>query len=547
MSTLIKKDTAVPLYLDAKGNVNRVVNVMKLYRMLAGSNYNATGYGSAAAPDIAFRASTNSGFFLKSNNTIGISVNGVEIGYMDNQGIHLDNGYSYYGTVNGLIASDINATPLTNLERDSNGNGRVVSVWANDGSSTAPALSFLNEAGLGIYKSGVNELSICANGTQIIKFTPTLITQVAGSFSGSGTVGAAIISSGGGSLANPGYSFNTDNASGLTYSASPLKVSCVINGTEVGYFDSTGIHSATISSTASQNSYTFPGSVGPGVCGIRYGSGTNNVNMVSNGTNIALFNSSGLVLLADGSAGNPIINWNAATNSGVFRSNSTGAVHIAAAGTDTLAANTDGSVTVNNGLTTTAGDISSGGNVYATTLGSTSTMSFGLSGTKNTGMWFPGTNKLTLNCNGVGNLSCTDTAGVYFDRTTNISNYATYKAPVWCYLEGSQSNTVNRASTDFSASFTIQFGRMNNRAWMFVPVWSITTSTSGLLNFTTALPAQLWPSSTQAMPCIIQSTLAYYQVTSAGAVNIIQNGGVSSWGSGTTTTGTGQLVQWYCN
>jgi hypothetical protein len=88
MSVVLTKSTPVTVYADEKGNFNRKYNKLRLQQLLVGSNYNNTGFSTAANPEFTFNADTTSGFYLKANNVIGIGINHLEVGTIDSAGIH---------------------------------------------------------------------------------------------------------------------------------------------------------------------------------------------------------------------------------------------------------------------------------------------------------------------------------------------------------------------------------------------------------------------------------------------------------------------------
>jgi hypothetical protein len=88
MSVVLTKSAPVTVYADEKGNFNRKYNKLRLQQLLVGSNYNNTGFSTAANPEITFNADPTSGLYLKANNVIGIGINHLEVGTIDSAGIH---------------------------------------------------------------------------------------------------------------------------------------------------------------------------------------------------------------------------------------------------------------------------------------------------------------------------------------------------------------------------------------------------------------------------------------------------------------------------
>jgi hypothetical protein len=88
MSVVLTKSAPVTVYADEKGNFNRKYNKLRLQQLLVGSNYNNTGFSTAANPEITFNADPTSGLYLKANNVIGIGINNLEVGTIDSAGIH---------------------------------------------------------------------------------------------------------------------------------------------------------------------------------------------------------------------------------------------------------------------------------------------------------------------------------------------------------------------------------------------------------------------------------------------------------------------------
>jgi hypothetical protein len=88
MSALLTKNTPVPLYLDQKGNGLRKINQLRIKQLLVGSNYNNTGFSTAASPEFTFNADSTSGLYMKSNHVIGIGINNTEVATIDSNGIH---------------------------------------------------------------------------------------------------------------------------------------------------------------------------------------------------------------------------------------------------------------------------------------------------------------------------------------------------------------------------------------------------------------------------------------------------------------------------
>jgi hypothetical protein len=88
MSVVLTKSAPVTVYADEKGNFNRKYNKLRLQQLLVGSNYNNTGFSTAANPEITFNADPKSGLYLKANNVIGIGINNLEVGTIDSAGIH---------------------------------------------------------------------------------------------------------------------------------------------------------------------------------------------------------------------------------------------------------------------------------------------------------------------------------------------------------------------------------------------------------------------------------------------------------------------------
>jgi hypothetical protein len=88
MSALLANNTPVPLYLDQKGNGLRKINQLRIKQLLVGSNYNNTGFGTAASPEFTFNADSKSGLYLKANHVIGIGINNTEVATIDSNGVH---------------------------------------------------------------------------------------------------------------------------------------------------------------------------------------------------------------------------------------------------------------------------------------------------------------------------------------------------------------------------------------------------------------------------------------------------------------------------
>jgi hypothetical protein len=102
MSALLANNTPVPLYLDQKGNGLRKINQLRIKQLLVGSNYNNTGFSTAASPEFTFNADSTSGLYMKSNHVIGIGINNTEVATIDSNGIH--------NTATGTNASIFKAT-----------------------------------------------------------------------------------------------------------------------------------------------------------------------------------------------------------------------------------------------------------------------------------------------------------------------------------------------------------------------------------------------------------------------------------------------------
>jgi len=78
--------------------------------------------GSAASPSISFSLNTNTGFFRKTNDTIGISAGGSEVAYFSPTGLYADVIGDLTGDVTGNVTGDVTGDVTGNLTGDVTGN-----------------------------------------------------------------------------------------------------------------------------------------------------------------------------------------------------------------------------------------------------------------------------------------------------------------------------------------------------------------------------------------------------------------------------------------
>jgi len=389
---------------------------------------------------------------------------------MDNTGGKtIANENDYYG-------NSVNVTVVNSVNGNFTGTVNADKVLLGDGTQTSPALGFKSEPDLGIFKLANGELAVVSGNQIILRFNPSHVTQVTGDFTGNLISGSTVSTA-------SFFSFNTDNSSGLKLKQiSPTVVSFIINNIEVGYFDSAGIHGA-ITGTVIQPAYYFSNSFGPNPTGFEGIDFNNNIKVVCNGLQAQLITSS-QTILPNGTTINPGLTFlNVGVGTGISANSADNSIHISSGSVDTLACKSDGSILVNNGINLTAGDIQGPSNFYSRLFGNANAVVFGVnnSGTKNLGMWFPGTNKLNLTCNGINNIALIDTAGVYITRTTPLANYNLYQAPMWCYAEqGSTTVTVN--GNGGSTTTNVSWVRKNNWVTLCWKGFTITTTSTGSLS-----------------------------------------------------------------
>ena len=78
--------------------------------------------GSAASPSISFSLNTNTGFFRKTNDTIGISAGGSEVAYFSPTGLYADVTGNLTGDVTGNVTGDVTGDLTGNVTGDVTGN-----------------------------------------------------------------------------------------------------------------------------------------------------------------------------------------------------------------------------------------------------------------------------------------------------------------------------------------------------------------------------------------------------------------------------------------
>lgn len=121
--------------------------------------------GSASAPGYSFSGSSNTGFHGNSGDAILFDCGGVNRGYFNANGFHME-------TVSTLF-------------------------YLQDGTDTAPSFAFANDTDTGIYRSATDTINFTIGGVSSLQLNTASLTS------------AVPISSNGGSFSTPSYSFSS--------------------------------------------------------------------------------------------------------------------------------------------------------------------------------------------------------------------------------------------------------------------------------------------------------------------------------------------------
>jgi len=154
-------------------------------------------------------------------------------------------------------------------------------MLTQDGSVTAPGMSFENDSNTGLYRSAVDQLTIAASGIPVC------------SFNSSNVISAFPFTAPDGSASAPSFRFTNDLDTGMYYS-SGLRLAFA--GSQVARFNSTSvffdnpIHAA--NGSASSPSYSFLNDTDTGI----YWSSSGDVRITSNGTDRLLVRTSDITV-----------------------------------------------------------------------------------------------------------------------------------------------------------------------------------------------------------------------------------------------------------
>lgn len=149
----------------------------------------------------------------------------------------------------GIGASDPSTKPYFSvLQTRDDGSGGYETVWEPvvfpDGSAASPSIRFANDADLGLYRIGTNNIGVSVGGTNIIQFR----ALSDGSFP---TVALADD----GSAANPVLTFDGDEDTGL-YRGNADNINFAVGGSALFRMDPGGIRSY-LNGTAALPAYSF--------------------------------------------------------------------------------------------------------------------------------------------------------------------------------------------------------------------------------------------------------------------------------------------------
>lgn len=251
------------------------------------------------------------------------------------------------GKLSDGIAPDeaVNVSQLTTLTSRvtaiEEGTESLTIVEVNNGSVTAPSITFASDLNTGIYRIGADNLGITAGGTKIVDVTTAGISVV-GTFSASTTVSAGtLLLTGDGLVGAPSHTFTSDTDTGL-YRIGANNLGITAGGTKIVDITTsgtaiTGTLSATTTVTAgtllvSGNgavgapAHTFTNDLDSGL----YWIGANNIGFAAGGNKVLDIGTSGLgvtgslstttyFLTGDGSVAAPAQSFISDTDCGTYR------------------------------------------------------------------------------------------------------------------------------------------------------------------------------------------------------------------------------------
>lgn len=192
--------------------------------------------GSAAAPSISFNADIDSGWFGLADNSMRLSLGGIQRFIFDAGALYSPDGsaaapsYTFVGDTNtGMFRSaanvlDFSSNGITSLEVTS---GQI--YLGMSGTVALPALSFIGDSNTGIYRPGVDQIAIAAGG----------VAKFAVDSTGGLVADAGYLRNSDGTAAIPSYSFSSDPDTGI-YSPGAGGVAVSTNGTRRWTFDAAG-------------------------------------------------------------------------------------------------------------------------------------------------------------------------------------------------------------------------------------------------------------------------------------------------------------------
>lgn len=153
--------------------------------------------GSAASPGMAFSADTDTGFFRKGSNSIGVSVGGVEVAEFASGTLTITGTISFTGFAAGTVS--------------------------------APSITFADDTDLGLYRIGANNLGVAANGAKVLDIsaaglgvTGTLTSTDAVTVASGGltvTAGGLTVTAGTISLPSAAYASQSDQETATSTTA----------------------------------------------------------------------------------------------------------------------------------------------------------------------------------------------------------------------------------------------------------------------------------------------------------------------------------------
>lgn len=284
--------------------------------MIPSAQFLGDAAASAGAPSYSFDGDTDTGMFQNNPNEISFATGGIERFIIEGDGTLASTTAGY----ESLVLAD-NDIPNRKYVEDTfvNGAGDSMTgdlsfgagtqVFLATGTALDPSAAFTGDPDTGMYLDAANTIGFSAGGSKVAEVGPGGLTMA----TGTQFIGAV------GAVGTPSFTFTGDTDSGL-YSNGSDSIGVTLGGVLVNEFVPQGFR--TIAGTVALPSYSFTGDTDTGM----YNSTGDEISFTAGGTNSLVLDTDSVVvspgrtlMLPDGAANLPAINFVADSDTGIFR------------------------------------------------------------------------------------------------------------------------------------------------------------------------------------------------------------------------------------